>query len=76
MKRRRAPASRRRWSSSGGANVFTTAVANLGPGEEVEVTVEYQQTVDFDGGEFHLRFPTVVAPRFDPRRRGAGRTGW
>ena len=48
------------------ANVFTTAVANLGPGEEVEVTVEYQQTVDFDGGEFHLRFPTVVAPRFDP----------
>jgi Ca-activated chloride channel homolog len=50
-------------------NLFTTAVANIGPGEEVEVAIELQQTVDFDSGQFHLRFPTVVTPRFSPQER-------
>jgi Ca-activated chloride channel family protein len=47
-------------------NVFTTSVANLGPGEEVEVEISYQQRVDFRDGEFRLRFPTVVGPRYIP----------
>jgi Ca-activated chloride channel family protein len=48
------------------ANVFTTAVANIGPGEEVEVSIEYQETLRYDQGEVRLRFPMVVAPRYTP----------
>ena len=50
-------------------NIFTTSVANIGPGETVDVLIEYQDTVPFDGGEFILRFPLVVAPRYIPGRR-------
>ena len=32
-------------------NVFTTSVANLGPGEELAVEIELQQTLAFDEGE-------------------------
>ncbi len=47
-------------------NIFTTSVANIGPGETVEVRIEYQQTLVFDQGELELRFPMVVGPRFMP----------
>ena len=48
-------------------NVFTTRVANLGPGEEVSVAIEFQQTLSFDeSGEVRLRFPLVVGPRYIP----------
>lgn len=48
------------------ANIFTTSVANIGPGESITVAIEYQETVDFDAGEFRLRFPMVVGPRYIP----------
>ena len=47
-------------------NIFTTSVANLGPGEELSVEIEFQQTLDFDEGEVRLRFPLVVGPRYSP----------
>ncbi len=47
-------------------NIFTNQVANIGPGETIVVQVEYQQTVHQSGGEFSLRFPMVVAPRYNP----------
>jgi len=47
-------------------DVFTTRVANVAPGEAVEVVLELQQTVRWDAGEMSLRFPTVVNPRFFP----------
>jgi Ca-activated chloride channel family protein len=47
-------------------NIFTSSVANVGPGETVEITIEYQDTVPFDGVEFVLRFPLVVARRYVP----------
>lgn len=47
-------------------NVFTTEVANLGPGEDVEVEIEYQEDLRYDTGAFYLRFPLVVAPRYVP----------
>ncbi len=49
-------------------NIFTTRVANIGPGEEVLVEIEYQQTVRFADGVFSLRFPMVVGPRYIPGR--------
>lgn len=45
-------------------NMFTTTVANLGPGEELEVRLTYQEDVRYDHGRFSLRFPMVVAPRY------------
>ncbi len=49
------------------ANIFTNSVANIGPGETVIVQIEYQEAVHQSGGEFSLRFPMVVAPRFNPK---------
>ncbi len=48
------------------ANVFTNAVANIGPYETVVVQIEYQEAVRVDGDDFSLRFPMVVAPRYTP----------
>jgi len=47
-------------------NIFTNSVANIGPGETVLVQIEYQEPVHQSGGEFSLRVPLVVAPRYNP----------
>ena len=47
------------------ANVFTTSLANIAPGEEITVEIEYQQTLDYKDGSYRLRFPMVVGPRFN-----------
>jgi Ca-activated chloride channel family protein len=47
-------------------NMFTTNVANIGPGEEVLVTIQYQQTLHYDAGSFRLRFPLAITPRYTP----------
>ena len=47
-------------------NMFTTSVANIGPGETVVVELEFQQVLRFDNGRFSLRFPMVVGPRYIP----------
>ncbi|MEM9291273.1 MAG: marine proteobacterial sortase target protein [Acidobacteriota bacterium] len=47
-------------------NVFTNSVANIGPGDEVVVTLEYQHLARWDSGSYRLRVPTVVAPRYIP----------
>src|SRR3954453_21920886 len=51
--------------------VFTTAVANVGPGETVEVAIELQQVVQWDRDRFRWRFPMVVTPD----EKGSGRPG-
>jgi Ca-activated chloride channel family protein len=60
-------------------NVFTTSVANIGPGEEVAVRISYQQILEYDSGRFELRFPMVVGPRYIPgsaiTTKATG-TGW
>ena len=47
-------------------NLFTTSVANIGPGETLEVEIGYLQTLRFDNGQFSLRFPMTVIPRYIP----------
>ena len=47
-------------------NIFSTAVANIPPGEQVRVEIEYQQNVRYDSGRYSLRFPMVVGPRYIP----------
>ena len=53
-------------------NVFTNAVANIGPGETVLVQIAYQQAIPVSGGTRALRLPLVVAPRYHPAPAGAG----
>ena len=45
------------------ANLFRTAIANVAPGESVEVEIGYWQQVDFRDGEFSLVFPLTYTPR-------------
>ncbi|MGU3362385.1 marine proteobacterial sortase target protein [Methylobacterium sp. M6A4_1b] len=47
-------------------NLFTNAVANIGPGETVLVQITYQQTIPVSGETRMLRLPLVVAPRYNP----------
>ena len=47
-------------------NIFTTSVANIGPGEHITVEIEYQETIRYDGGQFHFRFPMAVGQRYIP----------
>ena len=47
-------------------NLFTTSVAQLPPDAEVVVTIEFQETLRYDGGTFRLRFPLAVTPRYVP----------
>jgi len=46
------------------ANLFTTAVANIAPGEYIDITIEYLQTARYDAGEFSLRVPMTFTPRY------------
>jgi len=59
------------------ANLFTTSVANIAPGETVVVEIEYLETVRYDDGIFSLRFPLTLTPRYIPGqplpdRQGSG----
>ncbi len=51
------------------SNVFKTALANIAPGEEIILELEYQQTLDYRDGSYRLRFPMVVGPRFNASDR-------
>ena len=58
-------------------NIFTTSLANIPPGAAITVEIEYQQVVRYDGGEYRLRFPMVVGPRYIPGTPvSAAGTGW
>lgn len=48
----------------GRPNMFTNSVANVGPGETVLVQIEYQAPVAVSAGDYSLRVPLVVAPRY------------
>lgn len=52
--------------SSARPNVFSTRLANIGPGEEITIEIGYQDRVPFNSGEWSYRFPLVVAPRYTP----------
>lgn len=59
-------------------NIFTQSVANIEPGKEVEITIQYVDLLPFEDGKYTFAFPTVVGPRFNPGNSAIGRsgTGW
>jgi Ca-activated chloride channel family protein len=59
------------------ANLFTTHVANVAPGELVVVEVEYLEDLRYEDGRYSIRFPMTLTPRYVsgsalPDRQGNG----
>ena len=55
-------------------NIFTQSVANIMPGERVNVTISYVETLKYDDGSYEFVFPMVVGPRYIPGN-AAGKQG-
>jgi Ca-activated chloride channel family protein len=53
-------------------NLFTNSVAHIGPKEMVRISIEYQQTLAYENGEYRLRFPLAVTPRYVPMADKSG----
>ena len=47
-------------------NIFTQSIANIRPGEQIEVTIRYAESLAFEGGDYEFVFPMVVGPRYIP----------
>jgi len=62
------------------ANLFTTSVANVAPGELVVVEIEYLEDIRYEDGSFSIRFPMTLTPRYIsgqalPDKVGSGWSG-
>ncbi|MFQ6371147.1 marine proteobacterial sortase target protein [Shewanella sp. YIC-542] len=51
-------------------NLFSAEVANLAPGETLEVRFSYQQPLDYRDGHISVRFPMTFTPRYIPAGMG------
>src|SRR5947209_15643466 len=47
-------------------NVFTTSVSSVMPDEDAVIEIGYQEMARYENGQYRLRFPMVVAPRYSP----------
>ncbi|HEY9669711.1 MAG TPA: VIT domain-containing protein, partial [Coleofasciculaceae cyanobacterium] len=47
-------------------NIFTQSLANIKPGEKIEVTIRYTDSLNFTKGNYEFVFPMVVGPRYIP----------
>ncbi len=47
-------------------NIFTQSLANIKPGEQINVTIRYTESLKFTGGDYEFVFPMVVGPRYIP----------
>jgi Ca-activated chloride channel family protein len=47
-------------------NIFTQAVANIMPGERVNITISYVETLKYENGAYEFVFPMVVSTRYMP----------
>ena len=56
-------------------NIFTAAVANIMPGDKIEVELRYVEPLRWEDGRVRLTVPTVVGPRYIPGAQPAGHSG-
>ena len=47
-------------------NIFTQKVANIEPGQAIDVQIRYFHALDYEDGWLAWHFPMVVGPRFTP----------
>ena len=58
-------------------NIFTQSVANIMPGQMVEITIKYVEFLNYEKGFINFSFPMVVGPRFIPGSpNGKNDSGW
>lgn len=50
-------------------NLFTSRVANIPPGETINIEIEFQSVVRYLDGSFNLAFPLTITPRYIPGQR-------
>ena len=55
-------------------NIFTQSVANIGPGEEIVVAIQYVQELAYDDELYTFTFPMTIGHRFVPGNP-TGRSG-
>jgi Ca-activated chloride channel family protein len=56
-------------------NIFTASVANIMPGDHIDVRLRYVQPLRWDEGKTRLVFPMVVGPRYIPGTQAIDHTG-
>ena len=49
------------------AQLYSTTVTNIGPGETVEVRIGFSHRIEYRDGRFRLHFPTTLLPRYSNR---------
>lgn len=47
-------------------NIFRQSLANIKPGEQIDILIRYTDSLKFFGGNYEFIFPTVVGPRYIP----------
>jgi len=52
-------------------NIFTQAVANIMPGDQVTIEISYVETLKYEDGSYEFVFPMVVGPRYIPALQNA-----
>lgn len=59
-------------------NIFTASVANIMPGDRIDVRLRYVEPLRWEDGSIRLVFPMVVGPRYIPGTEaiGSSGTGW
>ena len=55
-------------------NIFTQSVANILPGDTIEITISYVEYLKYEDGEYEFSFPMVVGPRYIPGNVTSPRT--
>ncbi|GAA4359542.1 marine proteobacterial sortase target protein [Kangiella marina] len=48
------------------ANLFTTKLANIAPGESITIEIQFQSLVKADSTHFSIRMPLGITPRYQP----------
>lgn len=59
-------------------NIFTQSVANIMPGENIDIEISYVEYLNYQDGLYEFVFPMVVGPRYIPGKPSgqAQGTGW
>jgi Ca-activated chloride channel family protein len=56
-------------------NLFTSSVANIPPGETIDVDIGYLESLDYTHEEWRLRIPLTITPRYIPGATTDAATG-
>jgi Ca-activated chloride channel family protein len=56
-------------------NIFTTSIANIMPGDRIDVRIRYVEPLRWEGDHMRIEFPMVVGPRYIPGTQAVGHAG-